>query len=194
MEAKGTESNLSGFNWRKLGVNVLLVVLGSVATILIQQLFLPRTVDIRSEAELRNEIISEQYPSLLKVKRFAALGSDAASVVFIRRYVGPDSSILGTAEKGPSYFLPRVVHEREARKDWERLVSEIRRMNDQIEPKVYKIYKRIYQYTRKYPLPDTGSLKAIRNSAYSDSNTTATFISLHEDLRARINTVVGFQD
>lgn len=179
--------------WPKWAVPAGAAILGSVLTILAQQLFLPRTAAIEQKASLRKEIIKEQYSHILKIKRFAKIGSRAHTKVFVRRYVDPDGNIIGTSEEGPEYFLPAVADNDSLRREWRALAKEIKSRKNLIEPEVYEEFKGVIDFTKEKPLPDTNTVSGIEDSPYSDPEKVATFTALHEYLLTKVNKMTGFK-
>lgn len=179
--------------WLKWAVPAGAAILGSVVTILVQQLFLPRTTTIKQKAALKKEIIKSQYPHILKIKRFANIGSKSYRTVFVRRYVNPEGNVIGEAEKGPEYFLPAVAHDQILRHEWHTLAEKIKDRKYLIDPGLYNEFNRIMKFVENNPLPDTATVRAIEQSAYSNPDKVATFTSLHEYLLTKANEMTGFE-
>jgi hypothetical protein len=180
--------------WLKWAAPAGAAILGSVLTILVQQIFLSRSAAIEQKSALRKEVIKEQYSHILKIKRFANIGSNSNTVVFLQTYVSPNGDIIGESEQGPDYFLPAVAHDQGLRNEWRKLAAEIENRKSLIEPDVYEEFDQIMNFVEKNPLPDTSTVSKIEKSPYSEPDKVATFTSLHEYLLTKVDAMTGFEE
>lgn len=172
-----------------------LPVVGAVIALLVQQYFFPYNVKLQQKAELKRELVKEQYPNLQKAKRLARLGLSITEVVFQTTYVDSRTkrpisrdTTVGTIR------IPSVAHDLSARKEWTRLLNETRGAGDVLDQRIFQVIVELGELVKRTPWPKSKEFEDYDKSQWVRPDVIDRWLSLNQRLDQEIDQVLSLEE
>jgi hypothetical protein len=179
-------------NWAAL---IGLPVVGAVIALLVQQYFFPYNVKLQQKAELKRELVKEQYPNLQKAKRLARLGLSITEVVFQTSYV--DSRTKRRISRDTTIGMvriPSVAHDLSARKEWTRLLNETKDAGYLLDQRVLQVIVELEELVKRTPWPKSKEFEDYQKSQWAMPNFIDHWISVNQRLDQEVDQVFSLEE
>lgn len=124
-------------NWKQWLAPAFAAFIGSIAGVLVQQLFVPRQARIQELAELRRSVVEEQYEQLEQARMLAQTGLEESRVVVGMVQILQDQN-GDVIERDTTYQnAPAVlIRDTALQRRWDQLAAELEEAEEELHPAV----------------------------------------------------------